>query len=141
MTLLDDLSSSVEQVKNWLEDKKPQLAIVLGSGLASILDQLEDSTSISYSDIHDFADSGVVGHAGYLHSGSLFGRSVMVFQGRYHCYEGYNAWQVTAQVRLAAAIGCRKLLLTNAAGGLLMRCNRVISCWLPIISIRLVRVL
>lgn len=118
MTQLDNLSTSIKQVNQWLAGRKPQLAIVLGSGLASILDQLKEPLQISYAALPDFVAAGVVGHAGCLHSGILFGTPVLIFQGRYHCYEGYSAWQVTAPVRLAAAVGCRKLLLTNAAGGI-----------------------
>jgi purine-nucleoside phosphorylase len=118
MNLLDDLTASVKQVSRWLNGRTPQLAIVLGSGLAAILDHLDEPVSLTYADLPDFAASGVVGHAGCLHFGCLFGKPVLVFQGRYHCYEGYSAWQVTAPVRLAAALGCQKILLTNAAGGI-----------------------
>ncbi len=118
MSLLDDLSSSVAIVQNWLGGRQPKLAVVLGSGLTAILDHLEDCVSLCYSDIPDFASAGVVGHSGCLHAGQLFNQPVLIFQGRYHCYEGYSAWQVTAPVRLAQLLGCRKLLLTNAAGGI-----------------------
>ena len=118
MPLLDDLADSIATVKHWLGGRKPETAIVLGSGLAAILEQLTDTALLNYEEIPGFAASGVTGHAGCLHVGNLFGRQVLIFQGRYHCYEGYSAWQVTAPVRLAAAIGCRKLLLTNAAGGI-----------------------
>lgn len=118
MTLLDDLSASIEPARSWLSGRNPQLAIILGSGLATILDHLKEPIRLPYTDLPDFAASGVIGHAGCLYSGDLFGKPVLLFQGRYHCYEGYNAWQVTAPVRLAAALGCQKMLLTNAAGGI-----------------------
>lgn len=118
MMLLDDVTVSVLQAREWLGGCTPELAIVLGSGLSSILDQLEDSSQLAYTELDGFVASGVVGHAGCLHVGTLYGTTALLFQGRYHCYEGYSAWQVTAQVRLAAALGCRKLLLTNAAGGI-----------------------
>lgn len=118
MNQLDNLSTSISQVKHWLADRNPQIAIILGSGLATVLDQLDEPLQLPYAEIPDFVAAGVVGHAGCLHSGALFGTPVLVFQGRYHCYEGYSAWQVTAPVRLAAAVGCRKILLSNAAGGI-----------------------
>jgi len=118
MTLLDDISSATLFVRNWLAGRKPELAVVLGSGLSAVLDQLGDGRQLDYAELPGFAGSGVSGHTGCLHSGVLFGQQVLLFQGRYHCYEGYSSWQVTAPVRLAAALGCRKLLLTNAAGGI-----------------------
>lgn len=118
MTLLDDISQATPMVQAWLDGRKPEFAVVLGSGLSAVLEQLGDARHIDYEEIPGFAASGVSGHSGCLHSGTLFGRSVLLFQGRYHCYEGYSAWQVTAPVRLAAALGCSKLLLTNAAGGI-----------------------
>ncbi|WP_072906205.1 purine-nucleoside phosphorylase [Malonomonas rubra] len=118
MTLLDDISQATAKVKGWLAGRKPQLAIVLGSGLGAISEQLQDADHLNYVDIPNFAASGVSGHAGCLHCGKIFGRLVLLFQGRYHFYEGYSAWQVTAPVRLAAELGCKQLLLTNAAGGI-----------------------
>jgi purine-nucleoside phosphorylase len=118
MSLLDDISAAAELVSSWLAERKPLLAIVLGSGLGSILEQLEQPRQLFYNELPNFASAGVTGHAGQLYSGLLFGQQVLIFQGRYHYYEGYNAWQVTAPARLAAAVGCQKLLLTNAAGGI-----------------------
>jgi len=118
MKPLDDVSSTIEQVKGWLGDQKPQVSIVLGSGWAGLLSQLEQSKSLEYEELRAFPPAGVLGHSGKLHFGHLFDIPVLIFQGRYHFYEGYDAWQVTAQVRLAAGIGCRRVLLTNAAGGI-----------------------
>ena len=118
MIPLDDISAAVLQARNWLADRTPEIAIILGSGLSGVLDQLENPLSLPYSQIPAFPVSGVVGHAGQLHCGTLFGKNVLIFQGRYHVYEGYSAWQVSAPVRLAAELGVQKLLLTNAAGGI-----------------------
>lgn len=118
MISLDDISAAVAKAHSWLAGRSPQVAIVLGSGLSGILGQLEQSISLPYTELPSFAASGVVGHAGQLHCGLLFGQSVLIFQGRYHVYEGYSSWQVSATVRLAAELGCKKLLLTNAAGGI-----------------------
>ncbi len=118
MILLDEVSAAGKLAQQWLEGREPEIAIILGSGLAAIGEQLEDAVSLSLSELPGFPPSGVDGHSGRLHAGRLFGRPVLLFQGRYHCYEGYSAWQVTAQVRLAAGLGCKKVLLTNAAGGI-----------------------
>ncbi|MBN1958921.1 MAG: purine-nucleoside phosphorylase [Desulfuromonadales bacterium] len=119
MKPLDDVSRTVQQVQHWLGSVRPLTAIVLGSGLSGLLSCLENSVSLAYDELVDFPAMGVDGHVGCLYRGKLFARDVILFQGRYHCYEGYNAWQVSAPVRLAAALGCQQVLLTNAAGGLL----------------------
>lgn len=118
MIPLDDISAAVLHTRNWLAGRTPEVAIILGSGLSGVLDQLENPISLTYAEIPAFPVSGVAGHAGQLHCGTLYGKNVLVFQGRYHVYEGYSAWQVSAPVRLAAELGCSKLLLTNAAGGI-----------------------
>ena len=118
MTCLDDISLAAQETVQWLAGKSPQLGIILGSGLSGIVAELEQAKSLPFDQLSGFPSVGVSGHGGQVHAGELFGVPVLVFQGRYHCYEGYDAWQVTAPIRLAAAIGCRQLLLTNAAGGI-----------------------
>ncbi len=118
MIVLEDVTKAAGEVRRWLAGRKPEVAIVLGSGLSGLVDRFSDAISLPYHELSGFPASGVTGHIGRLHCGKLFGREVLAFQGRYHFYEGYNAWQVTALVRLAAALGCQKLLLTNAAGGI-----------------------
>ncbi len=118
MIVLDDLTGAIEQVRRWLGKNRPKLAIILGSGLADVVVKLETSITFPYTSITGFPRPGVAGHAGRLHCGFLAGQQVLVFEGRYHVYEGYSAWQVTAPVRLAEALGCRKNLLTNAVGGM-----------------------
>jgi len=118
MTFLGDLSAAARQVRRWLGTRRPRLAIILGTGLADVASQLENPIQLSYQGIDGFPPPGVAGHAGRLFCGILAGEQVLVFEGRYHVYEGYSAWQVTAPVRLAAALGCQYLLLTNAVGGI-----------------------
>jgi purine-nucleoside phosphorylase len=93
-----------------------ELAIVLGSGLGTLADELEAPLSISYRDLCCFPTATVSGHAGRLVGGTLQGCRTLFFQGRHHLYEGYDARQVTVSVRLARQLGCRRLLLTNAVG-------------------------
>lgn len=118
MKPLDDIAATVTQVTDWLGGHIPQVAVVLGSGWAGLLSQLEQSKNLEYEELSNFPPSGVLGHCGKIHFGTLFNLPVLIFQGRYHYYEGYSAWQVTAPVRLAAAVGCQRVLLTNAAGGI-----------------------
>lgn len=94
------------------------LAIVLGSGLGGLAERVDAAVSIPYSDLSCLPPATVAGHAGRLVAGSLQGVRALLFQGRNHLYEGYSARQVTSLVRLAHALGCRRLLLTNAVGGI-----------------------
>ena len=95
-----------------------ELAFVLGSGLGVFAERLENARSIPYEDIEGMPHSSVPGHAGRLVVGEAGGRRVLVQQGRVHLYEGWSAREVTRSVRAFAAIGCRGIVLTNAAGGL-----------------------
>ena len=99
-------------------DLVPEIALVLGSGLGALADDVEDAVVISTADVPHYPESTVPGHAGRLVLGTLGGRSVLVVQGRVHSYEGHSPREVTFPVRLAHALGARRLLLTNAAGGI-----------------------
>jgi purine-nucleoside phosphorylase len=95
---------------------RPQIAIVLGSGLGSLADVVMGATSIYYSDLPHWAASTVVGHSGRLVVGSLEGQDVIVMQGRAHYYEGYSMAQVTLPIRVFQRLGVKTLIVTNAAG-------------------------
>lgn len=95
-----------------------RIALVLGSGLGAFADALEDSQSISYSEIPGFARPTVEGHAGRLVVGRVGGVEVAAMQGRFHFYEGYTLEEVTFPVRTLGLLGVRSIVLTNAAGGL-----------------------
>ncbi len=96
----------------------PSVAIVLGSGLSGLADVAADSRSMPYADLKGFPAVGnVVGHAGRLVTGSLGDTPVLMFQGRVHQYQGSSAWEAAYPARLAAAVGCETLIVTNAAGG------------------------
>ena len=96
----------------------PHLALVLGSGLGALADDVEDAVVIPTADVPHYPASTVVGHAGRLVFGRLGGKPVLVVQGRVHAYEGHPMRDVTFPVRLAHALGARGLVLTNAAGGI-----------------------
>ncbi|GAB5536176.1 MAG: purine-nucleoside phosphorylase [Rubricoccaceae bacterium] len=99
-------------------DIVPEIALVLGSGLGALAEDVEDAVVISTSDVPHYPASTVVGHAGQLVLGRLGGRPVLVIQGRVHYYEGHTPRGVAFPVRLAHALGAKRLLLTNAAGGI-----------------------
>ncbi|MCM1567106.1 MAG: purine-nucleoside phosphorylase [Dehalobacter sp.] len=96
----------------------PELGIILGSGLGKLAELVEDAVVIPYSEIPHFPVSTVTGHSGKLIVGTLGDRKVMVLQGRFHYYEGYEMHEVTFPVRLMQTIGMKGLVVTNAAGGI-----------------------
>ena len=100
----------------WKEDAR--LALILGSGLGALADELADSIAIPYEEIPGFARSTVEGHAGRLVCGRLEDVPVVVMQGRFHFYEGYSLEDVTFPVRAFGLLGIKSLVLTNAAGGI-----------------------
>ncbi|MBQ6697565.1 MAG: purine-nucleoside phosphorylase [Oscillospiraceae bacterium] len=96
----------------------PEIAIVLGSGLGGLADEIECVGSVRYSDIPAFPVSTVAGHEGRFVFGYLEGVPVVAMQGRVHFYEGYDIHDVVAPVRIMGLLGAKKLILTNAAGGI-----------------------
>jgi purine-nucleoside phosphorylase len=96
----------------------PSVAIVLGSGLGALAEQVENPVAIPYGEIPGFPISTVEGHAGQLVLGEIEDVPVAVQQGRFHYYEGYEMEQVTLPVRTFGLMGIDKLILTNAAGSL-----------------------
>jgi len=97
---------------------KPQIGLILGSGLGAFADSLKDATLIRYQYIPHFPVSTAVGHAGRLVVGLCAGIPVAVMQGRAHYYEGYSIQQVVFPVRVLKLLGVKTLVVTNAAGGI-----------------------
>ena len=97
---------------------EPRVAMILGSGLGVLAEQMTDAVSISYADLPGFPISTVHGHAGELVLGNLAGVPVVCMKGRGHFYEGYGASVMTSAVRTFKLIGCEMLFVTNAAGSL-----------------------
>lgn len=97
---------------------RPEWGIVLGSGLAPVIEEVEREAIVSFSEIQGLPVSRVPGHAGKFVFGKLAGQSVVIAQGRVHLYEGWSAQEVTAGVRWMAERGVQRLILTNAAGSL-----------------------
>src|SRR5712664_4243163 len=97
---------------------RPQIGLVLGSGLGAFADDLTAAVRIPYADIPTFPRSTAIGHAGQLVVGKSGDVPVAVMQGRVHLYEGYSAAEVAFPTRVLGRIGIRALILTNAAGGI-----------------------
>jgi purine-nucleoside phosphorylase len=96
----------------------PDVAIILGTGLGRLAEEIDARAIIEYTDIPGFPLSTVESHAGRLLCGTLGGKTVIAMQGRFHRYEGYSLQQATFPVRVLRALGARTLVVSNACGGL-----------------------
>lgn len=114
----DQVEDSVAIVNKRTGGLKPRVGIILGSGLGSFADAVEDAVIISYGDLPGFPETTGSGHAGRLVLGQIEGVAVAVMQGRAHLYESGTADVMKVAVRTFAGIGCKTLLVTNAAGSL-----------------------
>jgi purine-nucleoside phosphorylase len=117
MDILKDLEKAADYIKG-RSRYTPEIGLILGSGLGVLGDEIIDPDVFEYSDIPGFPVSTVEGHAGRLIMGKLQGRSVIVLQGRFHYYEGYDFDRVVFPVRVMKLLGVENLMVTNAAGGI-----------------------
>jgi purine-nucleoside phosphorylase len=99
-------------------DARPDVAIILGTGLGRLAEEIGARTVVEYADIPGFPLSTVESHSGRLLCGTLGGKTVVAMQGRFHRYEGYSLQQVTFPVRVLRALGATTLVVSNACGGL-----------------------
>lgn len=114
---LDVPQSDVVRVRDALGGPA-RVAVVLGSGLSGLADDAADAVAVPYVELDGFPRVGAVaGHAGRLVVGTVAGQRVLLFQGRAHLYQGVSALDAAYPARLAAAVGCEILVVTNAAGG------------------------
>jgi purine-nucleoside phosphorylase len=104
-------------VSKWLEGRAPMVAIVLGSGLGHLADEVQQAVRVPYAEIPGFPQPSVAGHRGELVAGTLEDMPVLVQSGRFHLYEGHSADVAALPVRVFARLGVRTLIVTNAAGG------------------------
>ena len=114
---LVSIQMSAELLRERLEGRKPELGIVLGSGLGRLADSIEDPLVIPYSSLPGFPVSTAVGHKGNFIVGKLGGKCVIAMQGRIHYYEGYGMNLVVLPIRVMISVGIRTLIVSNAAGG------------------------
>ena len=117
ITPFDRATDAVTHIRT-LTPLVPRVGIILGSGLGAFATQVESPTVIFYGDIPHFPQSTVEGHTGNLILGHIAGVPVAVMQGRVHAYEGYTMSQVTFPARVLGLLGCKTLIVTNAAGGI-----------------------
>lgn len=115
MDELHRINKAAEAVKKAIGTA--EIAVVLGSGLGDFGEALRHTKEIPYGDIPGFPQATVKGHAGKLICGELGGKQVMMMSGRFHSYEGHSMRDVTLPIRVMARLGIKKLILTNAAGG------------------------
>ena len=117
LDLFDQVNDAVEFIRgHWKET--PQAGIILGTGLGTLVDQIDVAASIDYGDIPHFVQSTATSHEGRLICGTLGGLPVLAMQGRFHMYEGYELKKITLPVRVFKAMGADLLVLSNACGGL-----------------------
>lgn len=108
---------AAEYVRQQIGDLKPEVGIVLGSGLGKLADSISDPLTIPYKTIPGFPVSTAIGHKGNFIVGKLGGKTVIAMQGRIHFYEGYPMELVTLPIRVMKVIGIKYLFVSNAAGG------------------------
>ena len=115
------MKMQINKAINFLKERNiddAEIAIVLGSGLGDFANSLEDKKEIFYKDIPGFTSSTVIGHSSKLVYGKVEGKKVLVMSGRTHYYEGLGIEQAVYPIKVLAGLGIKKLILTNAAGGI-----------------------
>jgi purine-nucleoside phosphorylase len=121
VTIVPLTFSHIEEAAAYIRsrvDPVPAVAVVLGSGLGSFAESLDDPETMPYDTIPFWPESRIVGHAGKLVAGSARGRRVLALSGRVHFYEGHDLGTVTFAIRVLGRLGVKVLILTNAAGGI-----------------------
>jgi purine-nucleoside phosphorylase len=115
--MIESINKAVEFIEAKMEFK-PDIALILGSGLGVLAEEISDKKTLKYEDIPNFPVSTVEGHAGQFVFGNLEGKKVVAMQGRFHFYEGYSMQEIALPIRVMYKMGARKLIVTNAAGGI-----------------------
>ncbi len=117
MNYIDKINNAVHYIKSKI-DIAPEIGIILGTGLGSLGEHIDNKFIINYNEIPDFPISTVIGHAGRFIFGTLESKNVMAMQGRFHFYEGYSMQDVTLPIRIMKSLGVEILIVSNACGGL-----------------------
>ncbi|MFP4060602.1 MAG: purine-nucleoside phosphorylase [Bacteroidota bacterium] len=115
--MLEAINQSVNYLREKTGDFRPEVGIILGTGLGGLVENVGIDFSIDYENIPNFPVSTVESHNGKLIFGNLGGRKIIVMQGRFHYYEGYSMQEITFPVRVMKWLGIRTLLVSNASGG------------------------
>jgi purine-nucleoside phosphorylase len=118
---VEHLKAKVTESVEFINQKskiKPKIAIILGTGLGRLAEDIKEKEIISYSEIPNFPVSTVQSHSGNLVLGKLANKEVVAMQGRFHYYEGYNLKEVTFPVRVMKKLGADIIIISNAAGGM-----------------------
>ena len=113
------MTNGLQETTEFLESRgfdKPEIGIILGTGLGKLVEEMEVISEVSYNHIPGFPTATVEFHRGKLIFGKLENKKVIVMQGRFHIYEGYSLWDVTFPVRVMKRLGIKKLLISNASG-------------------------
>lgn len=109
---------NLNQLQNLMQNRKPETAIILGSGLGSIADNLQNKLIIKYEEIEGFPKSTVAGHNGQFVIGKIDNKEILCMQGRFHLYEGHDPKVIAKVIQALKHIGIKELIITNAAGSL-----------------------
>lgn len=118
---MNNYMEKFNETVNYIKSKVttiPKIAIILGSGLGSLSDEIENKITIPYQEIPNFPVSTVIGHKGELIFGTLENIPILAMNGRFHYYEGYTLQETTYPIRVFKLLGIETLILTNAAGGI-----------------------
>ena len=118
---MQGLFTKIEEATAFLRskwNKTPHAGIILGTGLGSLVEQMQQDVAIDYADIPHFPRSTAISHRGRLICGTLGGLPVMAMEGRFHMYEGYPLDLITLPVRVFKAMGAKLLVVSNACGGM-----------------------
>ncbi|MEC9096215.1 MAG: purine-nucleoside phosphorylase [Planctomycetota bacterium] len=117
LDLHDKIEEAIAEIKkHW--DRTPHAGVILGTGLGSLVKEIEVEATIEYGDIPHFPTSTAVSHAGRLVCGTLAGLPIVAMEGRMHMYEGYPLKMITLPVRVMKALGAELLVVSNACGGM-----------------------
>jgi len=118
---MENLKEKIQETSQFLQkttNLKPEVGVILGTGLGKLTAEITQKVSVSYEEIPHFPISTVEGHAGRLIFGTIGNKPVVAMQGRFHYYEGYTMQQITFPVRVMKQLGAHTLLVSNACGGM-----------------------
>ena len=115
--IYDKINETARIIQSYITEHTPEFAIILGSGLHKLEDEVEVISEIKYNNIPNFPKSTVAGHKGKLIYGKIENRYVLMMAGRVHYYEGYTMQEVTFPIRVFAQLGIKRLIASNASGG------------------------